>query len=129
MGTKDKINMNERTEDYWLAVTNLASKYRKDPKIQKKERRDALLYWGVMLIFCLLIAPLFLLFFIWFNLGESFSFFDFLFSQAAKAIWITISTIGGVLSIMFIPKPEKHSWNMAINELDDNSVPYQHREF
>lgn len=128
METKDKININERTEDYWLAATNLANEYRKRPGVQKRERMDALFYWGIMLMFCLLITPLFLLFLIWFNLNESFGFFEFLFSSAAKAIWIVISVVGIPFSTMFIPRPEKHSWNMAINELDDNSVPYRHRE-
>ena len=118
----------ERTDDYWLEATRLADKYRKDPKIQKKENLDAIMYWGMILVFCLFLAPLFLLFLLWFNFGEGFGYVEFLFSPSIKVVWILISVVGIPLSTGFIPKPERHSWNMAMKELDDSNVPFRHKE-
>ncbi len=44
MNSVDKEYLNVRTNDYWLEATRPASIYRKDPDVQKKEKRAAIMY-------------------------------------------------------------------------------------
>ncbi len=126
INSMNKEEPNERTNDYWIEASRLASLYGKKPEVQKKERRGVIIYWGIMLVFSLLINPLFLLFLLWLNLGESFGYFEFLFSPLVKAVWFFISAVCITFSVWFIPKPEKESWAMALKELDNNNVPLSH---
>ncbi len=129
MSKETRSEYEARAEDYLQELHRLSDCYRRDPVIQSQQRKESVQYWSMMAVTNLVVAPLFILFLLWFSSEFNVAFDVFLNNSVTKALWVVISMTGFALSVIFIPKKPK-LWNrLSMQKINSINPPNNHKSF
>ena len=127
---ESKDNLIEATENYWQEAHIRAKSNRKNPEIRRKEIISSTKYWLTLISFCLVIGPAFLLSILWFShFSTEMSIINYFSVDLIKAFWVLIVVIATPIAMIFIKRPKSLSWEMALDSLDDENVPFKNKLF
>ena len=125
----DDTSLVERTADYLLALRELEEKYRTDPVVRHQQYLYVIRYWLIVALFNFVVGPVFILSIIWLHFNMPGEYFEYLVSSPIKVVWLGISMLGFIVTILFIPKREAIWKRLARKEALKNDPPFRHRVF
>ena len=127
---ESKDNLIEATENYWQEAQIRAKANRNNPEIRRNELIASTKYWFTLILFCLVIGPIFLLSILWFsNFSVEMGIIEYFSLTLIKAFWVLIVVIATPVAMIFIKRPKSLSWKMALDSLDDENVPFKNKLF
>ena len=127
---ESKENIIEAIENYWQEAQIRAKANRKNPEIRRKEIITSAKYWLTLTSFCLVIGPVFLLSILWFShFSVEIGIIEYFSLALIKGFWVLIVVIATPIAMIFIKRPKSLSWEMALDSLDDENVPFKNKLF